>query len=104
MSEIPADILATARSVADAEVNFGSYEVNTLAIARAILAERERCAKELAFADQQAAKVEALLEPHVQWEPGTVRICPIRDAICPHGLFCEYSDGFNCKSGWNRTP
>jgi len=36
--------MATARTVADRDVNFGSYEVNTLAIARAILAERQRCA------------------------------------------------------------
>jgi len=41
---IPQDIMATARTVADSDVNFGSYEVNTLAIARAILAERQRCA------------------------------------------------------------
>lgn len=41
---IPEDIMATARTVADSEVNFGSYEVNVLAIARAILAERQRCA------------------------------------------------------------
>lgn len=41
---IPQDIMATARTVADSEVNFGSYEVNTLAIAHAILAERQRCA------------------------------------------------------------
>lgn len=44
MNEIPRDIMATARTVADSEVNFGSYEVNALAIARAILAERRRCA------------------------------------------------------------
>lgn len=44
MGEIPRDIMATARAVADSEVNFGSYEVNALAIARAILAERKRCA------------------------------------------------------------
>lgn len=41
---IPQDIMATARTVADKEVNFGSYEVNTLATARAILAARQRCA------------------------------------------------------------
>lgn len=41
---IPQDIMATARTVADRDVNFGSYEINTLAIARAILAERQRCA------------------------------------------------------------
>ena len=41
---IPQDIMAIARTVADRDVNFGSYEVNTLAIARAILAERQRCA------------------------------------------------------------
>lgn len=41
---IPEDIMATARTVADSEVNFGSFEVNVLAIARAILAERQRCA------------------------------------------------------------
>lgn len=41
---IPQDIMAVARTVADRDVNFGSYEVNTLAIARAILAERQRCA------------------------------------------------------------
>lgn len=45
MTTIPDDIMAAARTVADGEVNFGSYEVNALAIARAILAERERCAK-----------------------------------------------------------
>lgn len=41
---IPQDIMTKAITVADEEVNFGSYEVNALAIARAILAERERCA------------------------------------------------------------
>ena len=41
---IPEDIMATARTVADSEVNFGSFEVNVLSIARAILAERQRCA------------------------------------------------------------
>lgn len=41
---IPQDIMAIARTVADRDVNFGSYEVNTLAIARAILAERQRSA------------------------------------------------------------
>jgi len=41
---IPADIMAIARTVADRDVNFGSYEVNTLAIAHAIHAERQRCA------------------------------------------------------------
>jgi len=40
VSEIPEDIMATARSVADT-VNFGGYEVNTLAIAKALQAERE---------------------------------------------------------------
>lgn len=43
MSEIPEDIFATARTLADS-VSFGGYEINTLAIARAIRAERERCA------------------------------------------------------------
>lgn len=51
MSEIPGDIMATARTVADSEVNFGSYEVNALAIARAILAERKRCAEAARGAD-----------------------------------------------------
>lgn len=41
MSAIPDDIMAAARSCADA-VSFGGYEQNTLSIARAILAERER--------------------------------------------------------------
>lgn len=41
MSDIQADIMATAISVSDA-VSFGGYEQNALAIARAILAERER--------------------------------------------------------------
>ncbi|WP_348525886.1 hypothetical protein [Mesorhizobium sp.] len=54
---IPDDIFATARTIADEEVNFGSYEVNVLAIARAILAERERCAKACEFRAAALARI-----------------------------------------------
>jgi len=43
-SPIPEDIMATARTLAD-EVSFGGYEVNTLSIARALLAERDAATK-----------------------------------------------------------
>jgi hypothetical protein len=33
-------------------------------------------------------------------EPGTIRVCPMRDAICPHGMSCPYTDGYDCKPGW----
>ena len=35
---------------------------------------------------------------------GTVRVCPLRDATCPHGMACPYTDGWNCKPGWNSLP
>lgn len=41
MTDIPDDIMAAARTIADS-VSFGVYEVNTLVIARALNAERER--------------------------------------------------------------
>lgn len=43
MTDIPSDILATATTISD-DVSFGGYEKNALAIGRAILAERRRCA------------------------------------------------------------
>ncbi|RUW04014.1 hypothetical protein [Mesorhizobium sp. M1A.F.Ca.IN.020.04.1.1] len=66
---------------------------------------------DLAFADEQSAKVEALIEPHVKWdepqthEAGAIRICAMRDGPCPHGLHCPYVGdsymGYPCKEGWN---
>lgn len=43
MGEIPEDIMRVARMHADG-VSFCGYEENTLSIANAILAERQRCA------------------------------------------------------------
>jgi hypothetical protein len=41
-------------------------------------------------------------------EPGTVRICPMRDGPCPHGIDCEFVGdgpyGYPCKDGWLKTP
>ena len=25
-----------------------------------------------------------------------LRICPVRDIICPHGMACPYTAGWNC--------
>lgn len=36
--------------------------------------------------------------------PGTLRVCPMRDAICPHGLNCPYADSYDCKPGWESRP
>ncbi len=70
-------------------------------------AQVDRLTADLAFADQQSAKVEALIEPHVTWEPGTVRICPMRDGPCPHGMRCpfvgESYHGYPCKAGWSAA-
>lgn len=38
------------------------------------------------------------------FEPGTVRVCPVRDATCPHGLNCPYSEGWGCKPEGLRSP
>lgn len=66
--------------------------------------ENERLRAALAFADGETAKVETLLEPHMSWNDAfTMRVCPMRDATCPHGMSCPYVDGYNCKPGW-RTP
>lgn len=36
---------------------------------------------------------------------GAVRICPMRDGPCPHGLACPYVGddymGYPCKEGWS---
>lgn len=36
-----------------------------------------------------------------------VRICPMRDAACPHGLNCPHVGdgpmGYPCKDGWRRA-
>jgi len=44
-------------------------------------------------------------EPRREFEPGTIRICPMRDGPCPHGLHCQFvGDGYSgypCKEGWN---
>lgn len=41
-------------------------------------------------------------------EPKTLRVCPMRDAICPHGFSCPYvGDGYHgypCKDGWRARP
>lgn len=67
--------------------------------------------EQLTYADEHAAKVEALLEPHIKWdnppahEPGTIRICPMRDGPCWHGMHCPYVGdgymGYPCKEGWD---
>lgn len=40
-------------------------------------------------------------------EPGTIRVCPMRDAICPHGISCPFvGDGYHgypCKDGWSSS-
>lgn len=35
-----------------------------------------------------------------------IRVCPERDARCPHGMSCPYVDGYRCKEGWQSpaTP
>lgn len=37
----------------------------------------------------------------------TVRICPMRDGPCPHGMDCPFKGdgpfGYSCKEGW-RAP
>lgn len=39
-----------------------------------------------------------------QQEPPMLRICPMRDAVCPHGVSCPYVGdgpyGFPCKDGY----
>ncbi len=34
----------------------------------------------------------------------TIRICPMRDGPCPHGMACPYvgdgAYGYPCKDGW----
>lgn len=30
-----------------------------------------------------------------------LRVCPMRDAICPYGMACRFTDGYNCKPGWD---
>lgn len=25
-----------------------------------------------------------------------IRVCPMRDRVCPHGIKCPYVDGYNC--------
>lgn len=38
------------------------------------------------------------------FEPGMIRICPMRDGPCPHGMACPYvgdgAYGYPCKDGW----
>lgn len=35
-----------------------------------------------------------------------VRVCPMRDAVCPHRLSCPYVGdgpyGYPCKEGWSQ--
>lgn len=37
-----------------------------------------------------------------------IRVCPERDAICPHGMGCPYAAGpdsqYRCKDGWRSIP
>jgi len=44
-------------------------------------------------------------EMYRTFEPGTIRICPMRDGPCRHGLNCPYVGdgymGYPCKEGWN---
>jgi hypothetical protein len=72
--------------------------------------ENEALRAALLVTDREAAKVEELLVPHVKWEPGAIRICPMRDGPCPHGFNCQFvGDGYMgwpCKEGWSshRAP
>jgi hypothetical protein len=34
---------------------------------------------------------------------GTIRVCPERDAICPHGLYCPYNRGWSCDMEASRA-
>lgn len=34
---------------------------------------------------------------------GAVRVCPVRDAICPHGMDCLYNDGMDCDMEASRA-
>lgn len=76
MSEIPDDIREKARKLAGkidrlfsvyADSASLDYDGAEEIIARAILAERERGEAALVEADRHAAKLEALLEPHIKW-------------------------------------
>ncbi len=34
-----------------------------------------------------------------------VRVCPERDAVCPHGVGCPFvRDRYQCFPGWRMTP
>jgi hypothetical protein len=34
-----------------------------------------------------------------------IRVCPERDAACPHGLYCPWAhERYSCKPGWQTTP
>lgn len=34
-----------------------------------------------------------------------VRVCPMRDAVCPHGIDCPFTeDRYACKPGWDSRP
>ena len=47
--------------------------------------------RDLEFALSAADVPAKVAEPY-----GTLRVCPKRDAICPHGLGCPYVDGYWC--------
>ena len=31
-----------------------------------------------------------------------IRVCPERDAVCPHGMECPYAGNRGCKDGWQQ--
>ena len=34
---------------------------------------------------------------------GEMRVCPPRDAICPHGFYCPFNKGWNCDMEASRA-
>lgn len=38
-----------------------------------------------------------------EMEPGMIRVCPERDAICPHGMACPYSRDYECDMKGSRA-
>lgn len=120
MTDIPPDIRSAAIAVVDRGYNVGLID----AVAEALMAEREAqkerdakiaednnhwpqegdyIASLIRSPDTPTPQEETLLEPPIIWGSGTLRVCPMRDATCPHGMSCPYVDGYTCKLGWQTS-